>query len=147
MPTTMAKKGSVERKWFHVDASGQVVGRLASRIAPILMGKHKPIYTPHVDCGDFVVVTNCEKVVFTGKKWIKKEYRHHTGLMGGLKVEPAARVRDRHPDRILRMAVRRMLPKTKLGRAMLKKLKIYAGPEHPHTAQQTQPMAVETRRT
>lgn len=144
--TTMAKKETVERAWYHVDATGHTVGRLAARLSRILMGKHKPIYTPHVDCGDFVVVTNCEKVQFTGKKWTQKIYRHHSMYLGGLKEETAARLLRRHPDRILRLAVQRMLPKTKLGRKMIRKLKIYAGPEHPHSAQKPQDLRLEIGR-
>ena len=147
MKTTVAKQETVEREWFLVDGTDQVVGRLATEIATILMGKHKPIYTPHVDCGDYVIVTNCEKVAFTGKKWQDKMYRHHTGHLGGLVEESASRVRARHPDRILRLAVRRMLPKTKLGRRMLKKLKLYAGPEHDNVAQQPKPLDIKARRT
>jgi large subunit ribosomal protein L13 len=134
--TTVLNAQDVKPEWIHIDASGQVVGRLATRIAMILMGKHKPTYTPHVDTGDFVVVTNAEKVVFTGRKWADKKYYHHTTWVGGLVETPAARMRDRHPERILEYAVRRMLPKTRLGRKMFKKLKIYAGPDHPHAAQQ-----------
>jgi large subunit ribosomal protein L13 len=146
--TYMAKPSDIEQEWFHVDATDQVVGRLASRLAMILQGKHKPTYTPHLDTGDFVVVTNVEKVLFTGQKWSQKVYRHHTGWVGGLSEIPAARVRERHPERILRLAVRRMLPKTKLGAAMLKKLKLYAGAEHPHAAQQPKDLDVSsTRRT
>jgi large subunit ribosomal protein L13 len=146
MKTTLAKNETVERQWVHVDATDQVVGRVASRIAMILMGKHKPIYTRHVDTGDFVVVTNAEKVVFTGQKWVQKEYRHHTGYVGGLVSLPAERVRREHPERILYEAVRRMLPKNRLGRKMIKKLKIYAGPEHPHGAQQPADLDVSSTR-
>lgn len=147
MKTTMATKESVQNDWYVVDGTDQIVGRLASRIAMILMGKHKPTYTPHVDCGDFVVVTNCEKVVFTGNKWRDKVYRHHTGWIGGLVEQSASRVRDHHPDRILRLAVRRMLPKTKMGRKMLKKLKIFAGDAHPHEAQQPQVLELDFKRS
>lgn len=146
MKTTVANKNNIEQKWYVVDGTDQIVGRLATRIAMILMGKHKPIYTANVDCGDFVVVTNCEKVAFTGQKWNKKVYRHHTGHIGHLVEESASLVRDRHPDRILRMAVKRMLPKTKLGRAMLKKLKIVAGPEHTHHAQNPETLEIDARR-
>ncbi len=135
----MAKPGQVERRWWLVDADQKVVGRLASDIAMILMGKHRPTYTPHVDTGDFVVVINAEKVVFTGRKWEQKTYTWYTGYPGQ-KSETAAQWRQRHPERILREAVRRMLPKNKLGRKMLAKLKIYAGPEHPHQAQQPEPL-------
>jgi len=135
MKTYMAKPGELEQKWWLVDATDKVVGRLASDIAVILMGKHRPTYTPHVDTGDFVVVVNVEKVVLTGNKWGQKTYQRYSGYPG-LKVETADEVRERHPDRILREAVRRMLPKNRLGRKMLLKLKLYVGADHPHQAQQ-----------
>ncbi len=134
----MAKPGEVEQKWWLVDANDKVVGRLASDIAMILMGKHRPTYTPHVDTGDYVVVINADKVVFTGNKWNDKTYSWYTGYPG-LHVETAAERLKRHPDRILREAVRRMLPKNALARKMLAKLKIYAGTEHGHQAQQPEP--------
>ncbi len=146
MTTTIAKPGSLKQEWFLVDATNQIVGRLAVRLAMILMGKHKPTYTPHVDTGDFVVVTNCEKISFSGNKLEQKLYRRHTGYLGGLVEETAEKVLKHHPDRIIRLAVRRMLPKTKLGRQMIKKLKIYKGTEHPHGAQQPQVLTIETRR-
>jgi len=136
--TYMAKPREVEQQWWLVDASDKIVGRLASDIATILMGKHRPTYTPHVDTGDFVVVINAEKVVFTGKKWDKKAYTWYTGYPG-LRSETAAKRAEKQPDRILREAVRRMLPKNKLASKMLSKLKIYVGSEHPHQAQQPQP--------
>ena len=136
--TYMAKPGEVEPKWWLVDASGKVVGRLASDIAVILMGKHLPTYTPHVDTGDFVVVINAEKVEFTSKKWDQKQYTWYTGYPG-LRRETAARRMKRRPELILREAVRRMLPKNKLASKMLAKLKIYAGDQHPHPAQQPEP--------
>ena len=134
----MAKPGEVAQKWWVVDAKDKVVGRLASDIAVVLMGKHRPTYTPHVDTGDFVVVLNADKVVFTGKKWQQKTYDWYTGYTG-LRSETAEKLARRHPDRILHEAVRRMLPKNKLGRRMLAKLKVYAGTEHPHQAQQPEP--------
>lgn len=134
----MAKPGEVEQKWLVVDATDKVVGRLASEIAMILMGKHRPTYTPHVDTGDFVVVVNCEKVRFTGKKWEHKEYSWYTGYTRQRRINAADRL-ARHPELILREAVRRMLPKNKLGNAMLSKLKLYVGPSHPHQAQQPEP--------
>ncbi len=137
----MAKPLEVERQWLLVDAKGKVVGRLASQIATILMGKNKPTYTPHVDTGDFVVVVNAEKVQFTGKKWDQKLYYRHSNHPGGLKFRTAREVRERKPEEILRHAVRGMLPKNHLGRRMLKKLKIYAGDNHPHAAQR--PVKVE----
>ncbi len=136
MKTTYhAKAGDVEQRWLHVDADGQVLGRLAVECARRLMGKHRPNWTPHVDTGDFIVVTNCEKVRVTGRKSEQKVYRHHTGYVGNLVEEPYERVLERHPERIIELAVRRMLPKTKLGRRMFSKLKVYAGSEHPHQAQ------------
>lgn len=148
--TTVAKKETVESDWYVVDADQQIVGRLATRIATILMGKHKPIYTPHVDCGDFVVVVNCDKVCFSGKKlahdenpnftkkMAQKEYDYYTGYPGGRRVQTGAELLENKPTKILEEAVRRMLPKSKLGRKMLTKLKLYAGPSHPHQAQQPQ---------
>ncbi|MEM9351593.1 MAG: 50S ribosomal protein L13 [Planctomycetota bacterium] len=138
MKTYMAKPATVERKWLLVDATDKVVGRLASEIAMILMGKHRPTYTPHVDTGDFVVVTNVEKISFSGKKWEQKEYAWYTGYPRQRRINAADR-RERQPELILREAVRRMLPKNKLGRAMLSKLKVYAGTSHPHQAQQPEP--------
>lgn len=129
-----AKPGELPKKWFVVDASDKVVGRLACEIAMILMGKHRPTYTPHCDTGDFVVVVNANKVVFTGNKWLQKKYTWYTGYPG-LRSETAADRLATHPERILSEAVRRMLPKNKLARRMLEKLKVYAGPEHPHQAQ------------
>jgi large subunit ribosomal protein L13 len=131
----MAKADSVERKWHHVDATDKVLGRLASDIAVVLMGKHRPTYTPHVDTGDFVVVTNAEKVHLSGNKWEQKKYTWYTGYPGQ-KSETAATRMEKKPTQILRDAVRRMLPKNRLGRQMLSKLKLYAGPDHPHQAQQ-----------
>ena len=135
MKTFMAKPGEVEQRWWLVDANEKIVGRLASDIAMLLMGKHRPTYTPHVDTGDFVVVINAEKVQFTGKKWQQKEYRWYTGYQG-LKSETAEHRLNRRPELILEEAVRRMLPKSRLGRVMFDKLKVYAGTEHPHQAQQ-----------
>ena len=134
----LAKPGQVEEKWHLVDATDKVVGRLASDIAMILMGKHRPTYTPHVDTGDFVVVVNADKVVFTGNKWQQKRYTWYT-YYPGLKAETAAERFARKPESILKEAVRRMLPKNKLATKMLSKLKVYAGPDHPHQAQNPQP--------
>ena len=136
--TYVAKPGELTKTWFLVDAEDKVVGRLASDIAVVLMGKHRPTYTPHVDTGDFVVVVNAEKVKFTGNKWELKKYTRYTGYPG-LRVETAAVRLERKPEMILREAVRRMLPKNKLGRKMLDKLKIYTGPDHEHQAQQPEP--------
>ena len=140
--TYVAKPGTVDQKWLLVDADGKIVGRLATQIATALMGKHRPSYTPHVDTGDFVVVTNAEKVVFTGKKWEKKQYTWYTGWPG-LRSETAGKRLENRPEQILREAVRRMLPKNKLGRKMLSKLKIYAGTDHPHQAQNPEPMKLD----
>jgi large subunit ribosomal protein L13 len=141
MKTFMAKPGEVQQQWWLVDADGKMVGRLATEIAMMLMGKHRPTYTPHVDTGDYVVVINAEKVEFSGKKWEQKLYRWYTGY-NGLRSETAEHRRDRRPELILHEAVRRMLPKTRLGRVMLDKLKIYAGTEHPHQAQRPEPLEV-----
>ena len=132
------------RKWFIIDADGKTVGRLATEAARLLMGKNKPTYTPYIDVGDHVIVINAEKVVFTGNKWQDKVYRHHTGWPGGLKEVTARKQLQQHPERILESAIRGMLPKTKLGRKMGKKLKVYVGADHPHQAQQ--PEAFEVKR-
>jgi large subunit ribosomal protein L13 len=136
MSTTFAKNQEIERRWFVVDADGQVLGRLASRIARILSGKHKAIFTPHLDTGDHVIVVNAAKVTLTGNKEKAKLYFRHSGYPGGIKRKWAGLVRGAHPERLIEQAVRGMLPKTRLGRAQLKKLKVYAGPDHPHQAQQ-----------
>ena len=134
-----AKPLEVERRWLHVDATDRVLGRLASRIATVLMGKHKPTYTPHVDGGDFIVVTNADKIKVTGNKAQTMHYDRYTYHIGGFRSEPFERVMARHPERILEMAVKRMLPKTKLGRHMLDKLKVYSSDTHPHAAQNPEP--------
>jgi len=134
------KPSEVQRQWFVVDAQGKVLGRLASRIAAILRGKHKPTFTPHVDGGDFVVVVNAEKVRLTGRKLQEKVYYWHTGYPGGIKSATAAQMLERKPEWVIQKAVQRMLPKNPLGRRMLKKLKVYRGPEHPHAAQQPKPL-------
>jgi len=139
--TFTAQTAKVERKWYVVDAEGQTLGRLASKIAPILKGKHKPIYTPHLDTGDFVIVINAEKVRVTGRKMDQKFYHRHSGYPGGLTSISLRDQLGQHPERVLQAAVRGMLPKNKLGRQMIKKLKVYAGSAHPHEAQQ--PKALE----
>ena len=136
MKTYSAKPTEVERKWYIVDANACILGRLASFIASRLRGKHKPIYTPHVDTGDHVIVINADKVALTGKKWNEKFYYRHSGYLGGLKSMTAKQLLKKRPEDLVIHAVRGMLPKNKLGRNILKKLKVYAGPEHPHVAQQ-----------
>jgi large subunit ribosomal protein L13 len=138
--TFSAKKEEIERDWYVVDAEGQTLGRLASRIATILKGKHKPIYTPHLDCGDFVIVLNADKVRVTGRKMDQKFYYRYSGYPGGLSQISLRDQLARHPERVLQAAIRGMLPKNKLGRKMIKKLKVYAGDEHPHQAQQPKPL-------
>lgn len=135
MKTQFARKEDYQtnRRWYHVDASGKVLGRLATRLAVVLMGKDRPEYTPHVDTGAYVVVTNAEKVRLTGKKLTQKVYRRYSGYPGGLKETPVQKMLQKRPERVIREAVRRMLPKNKLGAQMLRKLKVYAGPKHPHT--------------
>ncbi|GAB4249216.1 50S ribosomal protein L13 [Deferrisoma sp.] len=140
MKSYMATPQTAEREWFVVDAEGQTLGRLASRIATVLRGKHKPTYTPHVDTGDFVIVVNAEKVRLTGNKLDQKMYWRHSGYPGGIKGRTARQMLERKPEEVLRHAVKGMLPKNILGRDMLRKLKIYAGPEHPHQAQQPRPL-------
>jgi len=141
MKTTWAKKDELKRNWYLVDVQDKVLGRVASQIAKILMGKHKPEYTPFIDTGDFVVVVNAEKVAVTGKKMTDKYYYRHSGYLGGLKSKNLEQMLDSKPEDVIRLAVKRMLPKNKLGRQMLKKLKVYSGQEHPHDAQK--PVSIE----
>ncbi len=136
MKTFVAKPAEVERKWYVVDAEGKTLGRLASELARILRGKHKPIYTPHVDTGDYVIVINAEKVHVTGNKRQDKMYRWHTGYMGGLKERNFQEMITRQPEKVIMRAVKGMLPHNSLGRQMLTKLRVFAGPDHPHAAQQ-----------
>lgn len=136
--TFVTKPSDIQRQWWVVDAEGQTLGRLASKIAPILRGKHKPTYTPHLDNGDFVIIINCDKIVVTGNRLDDKNYYRHSGYMGGLKTMTLREMMNKHPNRVIEQAVRGMLPKGPLGRAMLKKLKVYAGSEHPHSAQSPQ---------
>ena len=143
MKTFSAKAHEVKRDWYVIDASDLVLGRLATEIARRLRGKHKAEYTPHVDTGDFIVVTNAEKVRVTGRKFKNKKYYHHTGHPGGIKETTFEKLQDKHPTRIIEIAVKGMLPKNPLGREMYRKLKVYAGTEHPHTAQQPQPLEIE----
>ena len=135
MKTRLARKEDLKdnRRWCHVDADGQILGRLAVRVAVALMGKDRPDYTPHVDTGAYVVVTNAERVRLSGQKMAQKTYRRYTGYPGGLRETPVSEMLRKHPERVITEAVRRMLPKSKLGSKMLKKLKVYAGPDHPHT--------------
>jgi large subunit ribosomal protein L13 len=140
MPTPFVKKAEIKRTWYVVDADGQVLGRLASRIARILTGKEKPTYAPFLDAGDHVIVVNAEKVRLTGAKETGKRYYHHSGYPGGIRQLRAEQVRAKHPERLVEAAVRGMLPKNRLGRAQFRKLKVYVGPNHPHQAQQPQPI-------
>jgi len=142
MKTISAKKETVTRKWILIDAQGKVLGRVAALVAHILRGKHKPIYTPHVDTGDFVVVVNADKIVLTGKKLTDKIYYSYSGYPGGLKETPAGKLLSEKPEELFRMAVKGMLPKNSLGKAMLKKLKVYRGNSHPHEAQRPQIMSI-----
>lgn len=135
MKTTMAKANEVDRKWYVIDAEDKVLGRLATEVANILRGKNKPIYTPHVDTGDFVIVINAEKVKMTGTKWDDKIHASHTGYPGGRREVVYKEIREKHPERVIEYAVKGMLPKSRLGRSMFCKLKVYAGPNHPHEAQ------------
>ncbi len=140
MKTYQAKKEEVERKWYLVDAEGKVLGRLAAELVRILKGKNKPVFTPHVDTGDFVVVVNAEKVVLTGKKGKDKKYYHHTGYPGGIKEISAEKLLAKKPTELIRIAVKGMLPKNSLGRQMIRKLKVYAGSKHPHESQNPVPI-------
>jgi len=141
--TYMAKPQEVQRQWHLVDASDKVLGRLATAVATVLMGKDKPSYTPHVDVGDFVVVVNAAKIRVTGRKRQQKQYDYYTYYPGGRKVVDFATLMDKRPEKVVELAIQRMLPKNALGRQMFKKLKVYRGPEHPHAAQQPQPLEVK----
>jgi large subunit ribosomal protein L13 len=142
MKTFMAKPSNIRNRWWVVDADGRVLGRMATRIARILQGKHKPSYTPHLDTGDHVIVVNAEKVKLTGRKREQKSHQYYTGWFGGQREIPYEEMLEKEPDRVIRLAVKRMMPKTALGRRMFKKLRIYAGPEHPHEAQTPEPLDV-----
>ena len=142
MRTVSIRKEDVTPNWYVVDAENKVLGRLACEVAKILRGKHKPIYTPHVDTGDYVIIVNADKIILTGKKWAQKLYRWHTGYAGGLREVTAEKMHQRKPKRLVELAVRGMLPKTKLGRAMYRKLKVYATPTHPHASQQPQTLDI-----
>ncbi len=144
MKTYNAKPGEIERRWYVVDAEGKNLGRLATQIADTLRGKTKPQYTPHVDTGDFVVVVNAEKISVTGNKRADKKYYRHSGYPGGLKTRTLNDMLERRPEEVLRLAVKGMLPRNRLARKQITKLKIYAGPDHPHMAQQPQPMELIT---
>jgi large subunit ribosomal protein L13 len=143
--TWNAKPGEVERRWYLVDADGKTLGRLATRIADALRGKDQPQYTPHVDTGAFVVVVNAEKIAVTGKKLDDKRYYRHSGYPGGIRSRTLREELDRRPTEVIRKAVKGMLPRNRLGRAQLTKLKVYAGPEHPHEAQSPQPLKLESK--
>jgi large subunit ribosomal protein L13 len=142
MTTQSAKPADVRRAWYLIDAEGKTLGRLASECARRLRGKHKPTYTPHVDTGDFLVIVNADKVRVTGNKMTDKMYYRHTGYIGNLRSASLAQMLDKHPERVIQFAVKGMLPRNPLGRAMLKKLKVFAGPEHRHAAQQPQPLEI-----
>ena len=146
MKTYVAKPTDRERNWLVVDATGLTLGRLSTQIADALRGKRKPTYTPHIDTGDFVVVVNAEKIVVTGDKRQAKKYYRHSRYPGGLKVRTFEEMIERRPEEVIRLAVKGMMPRNRLGRKQLTKLKVYAGPEHPHTAQQPQPMALIARK-
>lgn len=143
MSTFMAKPGVVPQNWHVIDATGQVVGRLAVAIANILRGKHRPEYTPHLDTGEFVIVVNAAKVKLTGKKLEQKTYQEYSHYPGGLKIISAQQLMNKHPERIIENAVRRMVPRNRLGRQQMTKLKIYAGPDHPHQAQQPKELKLD----
>src|SRR5712691_6199317 len=145
MATVMAKEDAIERKWFLVDAQDKVLGRLASQVAHVLRGKHKPTFAPHLDMGDHVVVINAEKIHLTGRKLTDKIYRWHSGYIGGLREVSAERMLKSHPERVVEWAIQGMLPKGRLGRAMAKKLKVYKGADHPHAAQKPEPLALRAR--
>lgn len=141
--TVSAKESEVNKQWWVVDASGQTLGRLASQIASILRGKHKPLFTPHIDCGDFVVVVNADKIDLATKRAEQKEYVRHTGYPGGQRVTSFRTMNEQHPERVIEIAVRKMLPKNRLGRRIITKLKVYAGEQHPHQAQKPQQLELK----
>ena len=143
--TFMAKAAEVDRKWFIVDAEGKTLGRLAAEVAKVLRGKNKPIFTPHVDSGDFVIIINAEKVVLTGKKLVQKTYFRHSGYVGGTTFTTAGKMLADKPERVLELAVKGMLPKNTLGRQMYRKLEVYRGAEHPHAAQQPEVLEINVR--
>jgi large subunit ribosomal protein L13 len=140
--TYSARDADVQGKWYVVDASGAILGRLASAVAARLRGKHNPLFTPHVDTGDFVIVINADKIRLTGKKWVQKLYQRHSGYIGGLKTASAKELMEKRPEELIRRAVKGMLPKNKLGSRLYTKLKVYKGGEHPHQAQQPEPLKV-----
>jgi len=142
MKTYLAPVNEIEKKWYVVDAQDKILGRLATEIAFRLRGKHKPTFSPFIDNGDFIIVTNADKIQLSGKKWDDKKYYHHTGYMGGIKETTAKELLEKHPTDLVTKAVKGMLPKNKLGRAQLKKLKVYAGTEHPHQAQQPEKLEI-----
>jgi large subunit ribosomal protein L13 len=143
MSTQVAKKADIQRGWFVVDLEGKVLGRVATEIARVLRGKHKPIYTPSVDAGDFVIVVNADKVKLTGNKMADKVYHRHTGFPGGLRSITAEKLLQKRPEELIQKAVKGMLPKNKLGRQMFRKLKVYSSAEHPHAAQQPRPLTIQ----
>lgn len=143
MKTWTPKSAEIERRWWVVDADGLILGRLATQLASVLRGKHKPAYTPHVDVGDYVVVVNAEKIAVTGDRRAQKMYYRHSGYPGGLREMTLDEMLRRHPERVIRLAVRGMLPRNRLGRHMLDKLRVYAGPNHPHEAQSPSPLVIE----
>lgn len=145
MNTFSAKAETVQRDWYLVDANNLVLGRMASEVAKRLMGKHKPEYTPHVDTGDYIVIVNAEKIRVTGRKLERKKYYSHTGYPGGIKCINLADLLEKNPQQVIELAVKRMLPKNRLGRAMFGKLKVYAGSEHDHQAQQPQPLTFDAK--
>src|SRR5829696_1450591 len=145
MKTFVATPANRERDWLVVDASGHTLGRLATQVADVLRGKRKPEFTPHCDVGDFVIVVNAEKIAVTGNKREEKRYHRHSGYPGGLRSRTLEEMLDRRPEQVIRKAVKGMLPRTRLGRAQLRKLKVYAGPDHPHAAQKPEPLEIPTR--
>ena len=140
--TPWVKKEEVKREWYIVDAKDKILGRLASKLAYMLQGKHRPDYTPHVDQADFIVIINADKIRLTGKKWDQKIYWRHSGYLGGLKLQTARQLLEKHPERLIYLAVKRMLPRNRLRKRLLKKLKIYSGPNHPHLAQNPKPLEI-----
>jgi large subunit ribosomal protein L13 len=142
LKTFIPKKDQIEQKWYVIDAEGQVLGRLAAQVATVLRGKHKPVFTPHLDVGDYVVVVNAEKVRLSGKKFLQKQYFRHSGYPGGETFTSFQRMMDKHPDKVIKLAVKGMLPHNRLGRKLIKKLKVYSGSNHPHEAQKPEALTL-----
>ena len=147
MKTVIPKMETIERKWYLIDGQDQILGRMASQVAYLLRGKHKPEFTPHLDVGDHIIVINADKVTVTGRKFDQKQYTRYTGYPGGLRTKTLGKLMQNRPERVIKIAVKGMLPKNRLGRKMIRKLRVYAGPDHPHTAQLVEPLPSSLRKS